>query len=549
MNKYESLFGLGVVTALVLDACAPARTSATELPGTGDGGGQAAEIATATTDSVLGAEKFIGADVKVELLTDSEKLVAKAQDFAKGTLITQALETNASGEPTGIKEESIDKPGRYEKYKILSVFEIKAEDGAVKDEFYRVRSMDGAQFLAIKLENIEDGKSEYVRLQEGLDISVADQSDRFAPMLYFDGKDDGSIEYFYPLAFGKDGNGFTGQVIYGEDLDVYSMATLGNAFTAKNAMLTQHLETTMELIDRQMKSQGINEYNYGIDVTGKGWIVYDSMGREMTKDPIANEWVVATGQLWIEQMGEVAPLNLEMTTEFTKEYEKMPKITWEDVSNGRLRETLLEKWESEGRLLLDYINDNGIYRIKPSDWQENPYYFFGEVVGSFLSVNDAENLPDSSPFDFSGRPFRPSPEVFELIEDNGERVGMATTSMVVFERPDGTIGIEPWFYFVGKDSIGLGNEAIFEECLGNGLPNGKVYGKGYPNPTIILDEISPQYGEEIFTPFRTWKEWNETGQLKAQETMLRNVIKEGYPGPELGRELLTATCVLYQKGE
>lgn len=247
------------------------------------------------------------------------------------------------------------------------------------------------------------------------------------------------------------------------------------------------------------------------------------------------------GEVWIEQMGQVEPLDLEMTTEFTIEYEKMPKITWEDGSSGRLRETLLQKWKSERKLTPQYIEENEIYAVKPGDWRESLHYFFGEIAGNYLGVSNHQDLQFPSPYDYAKRPFIQSPEVFELIGEDGEREGMVTTSMVVFERPDGTKGIEPWFYYVGKDSIGLKIEGGPEECLGGGLPNTKI--DAYPNPTITLEEEILK--TETFTPFRTWAEWNETGRYEVQGELLRRVISDGYPSPELGKEFLTATCVLY----
>lgn len=44
MNRYEAIFGLGLATALVLDACGPKPTTAIEKPQSGDGGGQAGEV-------------------------------------------------------------------------------------------------------------------------------------------------------------------------------------------------------------------------------------------------------------------------------------------------------------------------------------------------------------------------------------------------------------------------------------------------------------------------------------------------------------------------
>lgn len=44
MNRYEAIFGLGLATALVLDACGPAQATATDKLSTGDGGGQAGEV-------------------------------------------------------------------------------------------------------------------------------------------------------------------------------------------------------------------------------------------------------------------------------------------------------------------------------------------------------------------------------------------------------------------------------------------------------------------------------------------------------------------------
>ena len=246
-------------------------------------------------------------------------------------------------------------------------------------------------------------------------------------------------------------------------------------------------------------------------------------------------WVVATGQVWIEQIGEVEPLDLEMTTEFTIEWEKMPKITWEDVSSGRLRETLLEKWESEGKLTAEYLEANGIYAAKPEDWIESPVHFMGFIAGSYLNVFDYDKTTQVAPFDYEGRPLRSSPEVFELIDkDNGEREGMVATSMVVFERPDKTIGFEPWFYFFHKDAVGPQRDGFEAECLGFETPDPT---NNYPVPTITFD---PDVG---YTPFRTLADWKASGRYKAQGELLRKVISDGYPSPELGKEQLTLGCI------
>lgn len=243
------------------------------------------------------------------------------------------------------------------------------------------------------------------------------------------------------------------------------------------------------------------------------------------------------GEVWIEQMGEVEPLDLEMTTEFTIEWEKMPKITWENVSSGRLRETLLQKWESEEKLTAEYVEANRIYAAKPEDWVESPIDFMGFVAGSYLSADDYDNSPTYSPFDYDGRPFRPTPEVFELISEDGERVAMVGTIMVVFERPDKTLGIEPWFYYLDQEAVGPQRDGFEAECLGHESPDPA---DRYPVPSITID---PDVG---FTSFRSLDEWVATGRYEAQGELLRRVITKGYPSPELGKELLTLGCFLVE---
>lgn len=243
------------------------------------------------------------------------------------------------------------------------------------------------------------------------------------------------------------------------------------------------------------------------------------------------------GEVWIEQMGEVEPLDIKMTTEFTIEYEKMPKITWENVSSGRLRETLLQKWESEGKLTTKYIAENGIYAAKPSDWVESPYHFIDTIIGSYLNVYDAENLLVPPNFNYLQRPIRSNPEVFELIGEDGMREAMIATTMVVFERPDKTLGIEPWFYYLDQEVVGLRGDGFEAECLGHELSNSQMVGNRYPVSIITLDP-------ELFTPYRRSVDWNETGRYEAQGELLRRVINDGYPSPDLGKEFLTFACIL-----
>ena len=157
------------------------------------------------------------------------------------------------------------------------------------------------------------------------------------------------------------------------------------------------------------------------------------------------------------------------------------------------------------------------------------------IAGSYLNAYDANNKTQIAPFSYEGRPFRSSPEVFELIEDDGERGGMVATSMVVFERPDKTIGFEPWFYFLHQDAVGPQRDGFEAECLGFETPDPT---NNYPIPTITFDP------DVEYTPFRTLSDWIASGRYEVQGELLRRVISDGYPSPALGKELLTLGCTV-----
>lgn len=360
----------------------------------------------------------------------------------------------------------------------------------------------------------------------------------------------------------KDAEGKTGQMVFVMEKDAGGLITkrfvgwfkddLGVKRLAENGMIND-LDELLPLPGGQgfgvMGADGILEPVIVINPEGQMVLVDGFIQKIAAADrdtrvringnEVNTAFEAGAGQVWIEQMGEVEPLDLKMTTEFTIEYEKMPKISWEYVSSGRLRETLLQKWQNEGKLTAKYIEENWIYAVKPEDWREGEWKIGNSRISSYLNVFDANDVLSTRHFDYDARPFRPSPEVFELNEENGESVAMVATTMVVFERPDKTIGIEPWFYYLDKEMVGV-LEGWEAECFGV-KPSAEYKILSYPMPFIDYD----LYFRGIPSNFRYVDEWLTHG-YERQGVLLRSVIERGYPDPKIGSELLTAGCAFYK---
>jgi hypothetical protein len=229
------------------------------------------------------------------------------------------------------------------------------------------------------------------------------------------------------------------------------------------------------------------------------------------------------GTLVIEGMGEVAPLDIKLNTEWTGNYENMPTVTEADFVSGAMRETVLEAWKAQGKLTKEALA--GIYAAKAADWID------AATPPDGPDLLNAINWDVPEGHDAATMPFQRTPETFRLVDKDGKTIGLVATSEIVFERPDKTIGIEPWFYRVEDSYIKTPADlASAMTCFGYGETL-----RQYPAPDLTA-------GTTTIYDLASSKDWVARGDQARQQKLLMQVIADGYPKPDLGKELLMSIC-------